>query len=102
MITLKKKLKDCLWIIKIENNNKINAELESMVKTLYDYWFLQFESNKGAGKPYRTPVEKWCGMRTKKRNPEGWRGKNSGLCRCCLCHLFKKKLTQKMEKIYIN
>lgn len=28
---------------KIEVNNKINAELEAMAKTLYDYWFVQFE-----------------------------------------------------------
>ena len=28
---------------KIELNARINAELESMAKTLYDYWFVQFE-----------------------------------------------------------
>jgi type I restriction enzyme S subunit len=28
---------------KIELNQRINAELESMAKTLYDYWFVQFE-----------------------------------------------------------
>ena len=28
---------------KIELNNKINRELEAMAKTLYDYWFVQFE-----------------------------------------------------------
>src|SRR5699024_3520250 len=28
---------------KIELNNQINAELEAMAKTLYDYWFVQFE-----------------------------------------------------------
>ena len=28
---------------KIELNNKINKELEQMAKTLYDYWFVQFE-----------------------------------------------------------
>ena len=28
---------------KIELNNRINAELEAMAKTLYDYWFVQFE-----------------------------------------------------------
>jgi len=30
-------------IEKIEKNNEIIRELESMAKTLYDYWFLQFE-----------------------------------------------------------
>lgn len=28
---------------KIELNNKINIELEQMAKTLYDYWFVQFD-----------------------------------------------------------
>lgn len=28
---------------KIELNNKINTELEAMAKTLYDYWFVQFD-----------------------------------------------------------
>lgn len=28
---------------KIETNNKINEKLESLAKTLYDYWFVQFD-----------------------------------------------------------
>jgi hypothetical protein len=28
---------------KIELNNKINSELEKMAKSLYDYWFIQFD-----------------------------------------------------------
>ncbi|MCU7616850.1 restriction endonuclease subunit S [Chryseobacterium sp. PBS4-4] len=28
---------------KIKLNNRINAELEAMAKTLYDYWFVQFD-----------------------------------------------------------
>ena len=28
---------------KIELNNKINSELEKLAKTLYDYWFVQFD-----------------------------------------------------------
>ena len=39
---------------KIENNNRINAELESMAKTIYDYWFLQFEFPNEDGKPYKS------------------------------------------------
>lgn len=39
---------------KIENNNKINEELESMAKTIYDYWFLQFEFPNEEGKPYKS------------------------------------------------
>ncbi|MDC5867522.1 restriction endonuclease subunit S [Vibrio europaeus] len=38
---------------KIELNNRINAELEAMAKTLYDYWFVQFDFPDANGKPYR-------------------------------------------------
>lgn len=39
---------------KIELNNQINAELEAMAKTLYDYWFVQFDFPFGSaqGKPF--------------------------------------------------
>ena len=39
---------------KIELNNNINDELESMVKILYDYWFVQFNFPDENGKPYKT------------------------------------------------
>lgn len=39
---------------KIEINSKINSELEEMAKTIYDYWFLQFEFPNEEGKPYKT------------------------------------------------
>lgn len=39
---------------KIELNLKICSELESMAKTLYDYWFVQFDFPDENGKPYRT------------------------------------------------
>jgi len=39
---------------KIELNNKINQELEKMVKTLYDYWFVQFDFPDVNGKPYKS------------------------------------------------
>ncbi|WP_052252168.1 restriction endonuclease subunit S [Kaistella solincola] len=39
---------------KIELNNQINAELEEMAKTLYDYWFVQFDFpfDCAQGKPF--------------------------------------------------
>ncbi len=39
---------------KIELNNKINTELEQMTKTLYEYWFVQFDFPDENGKPYKT------------------------------------------------
>ena len=65
---------------KIELNNRINAELEAMAKTLYDYWFVQFDfpddSPQGQGKPYKTSGGKMVYNPTLKREiPEGWSDK---------------------------
>ncbi len=59
---------------KIEKNNEIIKELESMSKTLYDYWFLQFEFPNKEGKPYRTSGGKMVWNEELKREiPEGWK-----------------------------
>ena len=39
---------------KIALNKKINATLEAMAKTLYDYWFVQFDFPDENSKPYKT------------------------------------------------
>jgi type I restriction enzyme S subunit len=62
---------------KIELNNRINAELEAMAKTLYDYWFVQFDfpivTSSGVEKPYKTSGGKMVYNETLKREiPEGW------------------------------
>jgi type I restriction enzyme S subunit len=58
---------------KIELNNRINAELESMAKTLYDYWFVQFDFPNANGKPYKTSGGKMVWNEELKREvPEGW------------------------------
>ena len=65
----------CLEVInkKIFNNNKINEELESMEKTIYDYWFLQFEFPNEEGKPYKSSGGKMIWNEELKREiPEGW------------------------------
>lgn len=70
-----KKISTLLYNIdkKIENNNKINAELESMAKTIYDYWFLQFEFPNEDGKPYKSSGGKMVWNEELKREiPEGW------------------------------
>ena len=58
---------------KIDANQAINAELESMAKTIYDYWFLQFEVPNEEGKPYKSSGGKmvWC-EELKREIPEGW------------------------------
>lgn len=39
---------------KIHHNTRLTAELESMAKTIYDYWFTQFDFPDADGKPYRS------------------------------------------------
>ncbi len=58
---------------KIELNNKINKELESMAKTLYDYWFVQFDFPDVNEKPYKSSGGKMVyNQELKRESPEGW------------------------------
>lgn len=70
---------------KIELNNRINRELEAMAKTLYDYWFVQFDfpitreqamamgKPELAGKPYKRSGGPMVYHPALKREiPEGW------------------------------
>ena len=58
---------------KIELNNRINAELEAVAKTLYDYWFVQFDFPNEQGKPYKASGGKMVYNQELKREiPEGW------------------------------
>ena len=58
---------------KLETNNKINQELEAMAKTLYDYWFVQFDFPDQNGKPYKSSGGKMVYHPELKREiPEGW------------------------------
>lgn len=62
---------------KIENNNKINAELESLAKTIYDYWFLQFEFPNEEGKPYKSSGGKMVwNEKLNRMIPDGWKDGN--------------------------
>lgn len=62
---------------KIELNNRINVELEAMAKTLYDYWFVQFDFPDKSGKPYKSAGGKMVYNATLKREiPEGWEAGN--------------------------
>lgn len=58
---------------KIANNNKIILESEEMAKTIYDYWFLQYEFPNEEGKPYKSSGGKMVyNEELKKEIPEGW------------------------------
>ena len=58
---------------KILLNNQINQELEAMAKTLYDYWFVQFDFPDQNGKPYKSSGGKMVyNPELKREIPEGW------------------------------
>lgn len=59
---------------KIDINRNICSELETMAKTLYDYWFTQFDFPNEEGKPYRSSggVMEW-NEQLKREIPKGWK-----------------------------
>lgn len=61
---------------KIDLNAQLCAELEAMAKTLYDYWFVQFDFPDENGKPYRTSggAMEWC-QALGREVPKGWKTK---------------------------
>ena len=64
---------------KITLNNLINAELKAITKTLYDYWFVQFDFPDANGNPYKTFGGKMVYNHSLKREiPEGWETKKFG------------------------
>lgn len=63
----------------IENNKRICSELEAMAKTLYDYWFVQFDFPDENGNPYRTSGgEMVWNEQLKREIPKGWNVTNIG------------------------
>lgn len=60
-------------IDKIRLNNRINEELEAMAKTLYDYWFVQFDFPDSKGKPYKSSGGEMIWSEDLQREiPKGW------------------------------
>lgn len=58
---------------KIDVNKRIGVELEDMAKTLYDYWFTQFDFPNEEGKPYRSSGgEVVWNDQLKREIPKGW------------------------------
>lgn len=71
---------------KIALNNQINATLEQMAKTLYDYWFVQFDFPDDNGKPYKSSGGEMVYNETLKRDiPKGWEVKDLG----SIAHLYQ-------------
>ena len=58
---------------KIETNEKIIAELEAVARSVYDYWFTQFDFPDEHGNPYRSSGGKMTYSEAFHRDiPEGW------------------------------
>ena len=58
---------------KIALNRKKIAELEALAKTIYDYWFVQFDFPDKNGKPYKSSGGKMVWNEQLKREvPDGW------------------------------
>lgn len=69
------KIGDMLYLMeqKIQLNKSICFELESMAKTLYDYWFVQFDFPDENGRPYRASGgEMVWNPQLKREIPKGW------------------------------
>lgn len=59
---------------KIELNNRINKKLEEMARTLYDYWFLQFDFPDEHGRSYKSSGGSMTySPQLKRQIPTGWK-----------------------------
>ena len=82
-----KKLVNILAVIdkKIELNNKINLELENFAKTLYEYWFVQFDFPDENERPYKSSGGAMVYNEVLKREiPLGWSVNN---VKSCITHI---------------
>ena len=78
---------------RIHNGKQTISEFESLAKTIYDYWFLQFEFPNEDGKPYKSSGGKMVWSDELKREiPEGWKAVQLG----CFADLYQPKtITEK-------
>lgn len=61
---------------KIRTNNKINDYLDEMAKTIYDYWFVQFDFPDENGKPYKSSGGKMSFIDDFGLAPSDWKSGN--------------------------
>ena len=75
------KIENVITVIdkKIQLLHQINDNLAELAKTIYDYWFVQFDFPDENGKPYKTSGGKMVYNDILKREiPEGWEVKRLG------------------------
>ena len=80
---------------KIANNNAISKQLEEAAKTIYDYWFLQFDFPDKNGRPYKSSGGKMVwNDDLQKEIPVSWNGvKLKDLASYSTKRVFNKDLT---------
>ncbi|GAA6491323.1 restriction endonuclease subunit S [Candidatus Bariatricus faecipullorum] len=70
---------------KIQKNKEINDYLEEMAKTIYDYWFIQFDFPGENGKPYKSSGGKMSFCNELNREiPQNWNYTSIGNITICL------------------
>lgn len=85
---------------KIDENCKINDNLEQQLMLLYDYWFTQFDFPDNDGNPYQTSGGKMVWNDTLKRNiPENW--KVQSVISNCLSSIIKSGVEIFNTKTYL-
>lgn len=73
--SVQKKMGDFLFRMegKIQQNTRINDNLEKQLHTIYDHWFTQFDFPDENGKPYRSSGGKMVwNDELKRKIPDGW------------------------------
>ena len=85
---------------KINENCKINDNLEQQLMLLYDYWFTKFDFPDNDGNPYQTSGGKMVWNDTLKRNiPENW--KVQSVISNCLSSIIKPGVEIFNTKTYL-
>lgn len=84
--------------MRIDTNTRICIELESMAKTLYDYWFTQFDFPDENGKPYRSSGgEMIWNDQLNREIPKGWKAENIQKT----CSIIDCLHSQKPEQLFV-
>lgn len=94
------KIGDMLYAMeqKVQLNKRICSELEAMAKTLYDYWFTQFDFPNADGKPYRSSGgEMVWNDQLKREIPKGWEAENIQKT----CGIMDCLHSQKPEQLFV-
>lgn len=101
-IATQKKIGELLYSIERKQmiNDRINEELESIIKHIYNYWFNQFEFPTDNDKSYKKSGGKMIMNEIiNKAIPENWKVEN--IINNSLCNIIKAGIDRFEERIYL-